>query len=97
MVHIKGHKIRAGERHRGALLALSLSVLFLLLSCGITNGVEEPVAGGLSSSELTIKAWEMLSTAEYDKVPAYTDKCIELYGEEAARQQSRLSGFPDAI
>ena len=46
------------------------------------------------SEELTIKAWEALGKNDYQALWAYTQKCIELYQDEAKRQQRSLDGFP---
>lgn len=47
-----------------------------------------------SSAYLTLKAWEASGEQNYQAVEAYTKKCIELYGDEARRQQRSLSDFP---
>ena len=50
--------------------------------------------GDGSSSHLTIKAWDALAKKDYDAVWAYTQKCIDLYQDEARRQQNSLQAFP---
>ena len=50
----------------------------------------------LSSDALTIKAWAALSGADYKKVDLYVDKCVELYKEEALKEQRSLRSFPAA-
>lgn len=48
----------------------------------------------LSSEELTIRAWEALAAKDYKEAISYADRCIELYQEEANRQQASLKDFP---
>ncbi|MBN2097136.1 MAG: hypothetical protein JW714_01510 [Candidatus Omnitrophica bacterium] len=50
--------------------------------------------GDESSAFLTMKAWEALGKNDYEGVWAYTQKCIELYQQEACRQQQSLKTFP---
>jgi len=47
-----------------------------------------------SSGYLTLKAWEASGEKNYQAVEAYAKKCIDLYGDEARRQQRSLSDFP---
>ncbi len=46
-----------------------------------------------SSSALTSKAWEALNNKDLDSVLAYTDKCIELYGDKAREMQDSLTMY----
>ena len=48
----------------------------------------------LSSSELITKAWDAQGKREFDKAIEYTQKCIDLYKEEAGRQHTLLKDYP---
>ena len=49
--------------------------------------------GDSSSQTLTGKAWAALDKGDYDSVAAYTDRCRELYADEAEQQQGELTDF----
>ena len=51
--------------------------------------------GDSTSATLTRKAWEALAKQDHRGVELFTTKCIELYAEEAKKQQASLSGFVD--
>ncbi|MCM8827218.1 MAG: glycosyltransferase, partial [Candidatus Omnitrophica bacterium] len=40
-----------------------------------------------SSQDLTFEAWRFLLNKDYEKASAYANKCIELYSQEAKRQE----------
>ena len=50
--------------------------------------------GDKSSSTLTTKAWEAFGKDDIEAVLAYTNKCLELYGEAAKKMQSSLTDYP---
>ncbi|MBL7084952.1 MAG: hypothetical protein ISS43_02450 [Candidatus Omnitrophica bacterium] len=50
--------------------------------------------GDEASGYLTVKAWETLGKNDYEAVWAYTQRCIELYEDQAHRQQKSLKAFP---
>lgn len=50
--------------------------------------------GDYKSSTLTTKSWEALAKNDIEAVLAYTNKCIELYAEEARKMQSELKAYP---
>ncbi|WDE95383.1 hypothetical protein PQO03_06590 [Lentisphaera profundi] len=50
--------------------------------------------GDHSSSTLTSKAWEALSSGDHAKVMSYTNKCIEMYLAKAKEMQSGLTAMP---
>lgn len=50
--------------------------------------------GDYSSMTLMVLAWKALDEGDYEAVLAYTNKCIELYAEEAAKMQSGLTELP---
>ena len=50
--------------------------------------------GDYSSVTLTIKAWKALQDKDIDSVVAYTNKCLELYGDKATEMQNSLTEYP---
>ncbi len=50
--------------------------------------------GDYRSVTLTSKAWQALEKGDIEAVLAYTNKCIELYGEQAREMQKKLKGYP---
>jgi len=49
--------------------------------------------GDFTSQTLTVKAWDVLGKADHRGGELYTKKCIELYEEEAKKQQAALTDF----
>jgi len=49
--------------------------------------------GDYRSVTLNTKAWEALAKDDIEAVLAYTNKCIELYGEQAKKMQASLTGY----
>jgi len=49
--------------------------------------------GDYTSQTLMVKAWGALEKNDHRGVELYTKKCIELYEEEAKKQQTRLTDF----
>ncbi|MFH1478645.1 MAG: glycoside hydrolase family 2 TIM barrel-domain containing protein [Candidatus Omnitrophota bacterium] len=62
---------------------------------GLTVSQEKP----FSPNELILRAWEAWGAKDYEKTFEYTTRCIELYSDEAKKEQALLKGFPaiDAI
>ncbi len=50
--------------------------------------------GDYRSTTLVSKAWEALDKNDIEAVLAYTNKCIELYAEQARKMQSELKDYP---
>ncbi|MBZ0166584.1 MAG: tetratricopeptide repeat protein [Candidatus Omnitrophica bacterium] len=50
--------------------------------------------GDYSSMTLMVLAWKALDEGDIEAVLAYTNKCIELYTEDAARMQKELTEIP---
>lgn len=50
--------------------------------------------GDYRSVTLTSKAWAALAEDDIEAVLAYTNKTVELYGEQARQMESGLSAFP---
>ena len=49
--------------------------------------------GDSKSATLIGKAWGAIADEDLEAVVAYTKKCLEVYGEEAAKQQSALQDY----
>ena len=49
--------------------------------------------GDYTSQTLTVKAWEALGTNDHKGVEIYTKKCVQLYEEEAKKQQASLTDY----
>jgi len=57
-------------------------------------GVKAPINfGDYRSSTLTTKAWTALAQNDIESVLAYTNKCISLYGAQAAKMQAGLKDY----
>ena len=90
---------RRGESisvNRYAAEAVLLCLVILLFNGSPAIGKDTLDMVDLSSSALTIKAWEALSNNEIEATFGYADKCIELYRKEADSQQMALNKFPGA-
>ncbi|MBN1869672.1 MAG: tetratricopeptide repeat protein [Candidatus Omnitrophica bacterium] len=51
--------------------------------------------GDFRSETLVSKAWGALAEGDLEAVLAYTNKCVELYAEQAQKMQSSLSDYPE--
>lgn len=51
--------------------------------------------GDFRSETLTTKAWGALADGDLEAVLAYTNKCLELYGEPAKKMQNSLNEYPE--
>lgn len=73
----------------------------LLLMVMLCFGVMSPSVahaynyGDFRSETLTTKAWQSLAKGDIEAVLAYTNKCIELYSEQAKKMQKSLKAFPE--
>ena len=75
---------------------VSLLSLLGLVSLSLADGHAE---GGLdygdhTSVTLQVKAWDALGEGKYEDAVKYTEKCAELYEEEARKMQASLSAKP---
>lgn len=50
--------------------------------------------GDFRSETLTTKAWIALKEGDIEAVLAYTNKCLELYAEQAQKMQASLEDYP---
>ena len=74
----------------------ALLALFGFMSLSFAG---EPADEGLDygdyrSVTLQVKGWEALGAGQYEDAVKYTEKCVELYEEEAKKMQASLSAKP---
>lgn len=50
--------------------------------------------GDFRSETLTTKAWIALKESDIEAVLAYTNKCLELYAEQAKKNAGKSAGLP---
>ena len=68
-----------------------LAVAISLQSLGVALAYD---FGDYRSTTLTTRAWEALEKGDIEAVLAFTNKCIELYGEQAKKMQGNLKDYP---
>ena len=63
------------------------------------HGDDELDYGDHTSVTLMVKAWDMLGEGKYEAAIKYTEKCAELYEEQAREMQASLSAkaAPDKV
>jgi tetratricopeptide (TPR) repeat protein len=77
-----------------AMLCVALSAVNVMAQ-GAAVAVEPSYNfGDFRSSTLTTKAWGSLNSKDLNGVLAYTNKCLELYAENARVMQAELKDFP---
>jgi len=64
-------------------------IIFLVLASGVVFAQSKP-----SSGELTTKAWIAHGKKDIEATFKYTQECIDLYQDEAAKEQALLSALP---
>lgn len=74
------------------------TIISLLLMLGFVSTAMAQQSGGdaldygdHTSVTLMVKAWDALGAGQYADAVAYTEKCAELYEEEAMKMQASLS------
>lgn len=70
----------------GVLLAFTVGVLSPAVASAYNFGDYRSVT-------LVSRAWDALNRGDIDAVLAYTNKCLELYGEQAKKMQDSLTGY----
>lgn len=75
------------------LAMLTLSLSFAGLICPSFAAAYN--FGDFRSETLTAKAWGALAEDDMEAVLAYTNKCLELYAEDAKKMQDGLSDYPE--
>jgi tetratricopeptide (TPR) repeat protein len=75
---------------------LLLMVIFIAVIVCVLFAVEAEAYnfGDFRSETLTTKAWQALEKKDTEGVLAYTNKCLELYAEQAKKMQASLSDYP---
>ena len=68
-----------------------LLILLVAVCATLTNGYSQETATQESSEQIILKAWEFLGKGELDKAMELSNKCIELYQDEAKKQQASLT------
>lgn len=74
-----------------------IAVMLLMTICvtGIPSYVHAAYNfGDYRSETLAAKAWGVLKDGDLEAVLAYTNKCIELYADQARKMQSSLTAYP---
>lgn len=84
---------------RKTVIVILLLLVSLNLSCSkktddFSSEPESYDFGDFNSETLVAKAWESLSQNDLEAVWAYTNKCVEIYGDGAKSQQSTLKSYP---
>ena len=77
---------------------LALLSLVGLVSVAVADEPAEEVLdyGDHASVTLQVKAWEALGEGKYANAVKFTEKCAELYEEEARKMQASLSAKPSS-
>lgn len=75
------------------LIGISLIIAGLALS--YPKIAEAYNYGDYRSTTLITKAWKALEDNDLDAVLAYTNKCIELYADQAGKMQESLTSYPE--
>ncbi len=75
-------------------LVLTLIMAFLAGTLCNAKIAQAYSFGDFRSETLAGKAWEALSKNDVEAVLAYTNKCMELYGEQAKKMQADLQDYP---
>ncbi len=72
-----------------------LGLFLVLAALGVVNtpSVWAYNFGDYRSVTLATKAWEALDKGDIEGVLAYTNKCLELYSEQAKKMQASLTDF----
>ncbi|MDP8230282.1 MAG: glycoside hydrolase family 2 TIM barrel-domain containing protein [Candidatus Gorgyraea atricola] len=81
---------------KGHLFFIACSFI-VFLSVVLLSTIHYPLYAAeenLSPKDLIVRAWEAWGAKDHKSVFYYTDKCIELYSEDARAQQTSLTGFP---
>ncbi len=72
-----------------------LFVIGLVACLGLSTNVYAYNFGDFRSETLTAKAWGALASGDIEAVLAYTNKNLELYGDQAKDMQKLLQAYPE--
>ena len=77
---------------------LALLTLVGLVSVAVADEPAEEVLDYVDHTSVTlqVKAWEALGEGKYANAVKFTEKCAELYEEEARKMQASLSAKPSS-
>jgi cytochrome P450 len=82
-------------------LALLLTIVGFASGCAPANVSQQEIQevartlnyGNYTSSTLATKGWDALAERDYPATLAYTQKCVELYGEQGKAMNAELDNF----
>ena len=75
-------------------ITLALTILMVSICCIHANIAAAYNFGDFRSETLTTKAWSALNDGDLEAVLAYTNKCVELYADQARKMQNSLNEYP---
>lgn len=74
---------------------LLIGVMATIVGVGLmSSGASAYNFGDYRSSTMVTKAWQALEANDLDAVLAYTNKCLELYENNAKKMQESLDSYP---
>ena len=76
------------------IVVLMISIMSLFLFSRAPVLAEEYNYGDYKSQTLIARAWEAFKKDEIEAVFAYTNKCVEMYAQDAQKMQKRLKEYP---
>lgn len=71
-----------------------LAIFMGVMTFAATKNASAYNFGDFRSETLVGKAWEALAQDDIEAVLAYTNKCLELYGEQAKKMEGSLTDYP---
>jgi len=75
-------------------ILMTLTILLASVGMIYPQSAEAYNFGDFRSETLATKAWQALDQGDIEAVLAYTNKNMELYGEQAKKMQSSLKDYP---
>lgn len=73
---------------------LCMSTVFVFSEESITTASSEPQLSQPELKDLVRDAWAASSKSDLEALNTVFDQCVKYYGEQAAQEHGRLSGFP---
>ncbi|MDP6686213.1 MAG: hypothetical protein QGI05_04585, partial [Candidatus Omnitrophota bacterium] len=74
---------------------IAITFLLLTIFCSVSSSVYSEDGEVLPTPKtLIVSAWEAWGAKDYESTFQWTNQCIELYAEEAKKQQSFLRALP---
>mgnify|MGYP001172866118 CR=1 FL=1 len=91
----EGQKQQKTMKGKGSIMKRCLIIFTVAMSLLAAPAVAWALDfGDYKSSTLTVKAWGALNSKDYKGAVVYTDKCIELYADQARQMQASLKDYP---